>query len=159
MGKTKVLVVYYSRAGATRKLAEAIAGMLECDIEEVVDTKNRRGIIGLLVTAKDAVLRRPTVIQRAEKDPASYELVIIGAPVWAFTLCRPIRTYLSQNGGRLGEVAFFLTARLAGFARTFRHMEGLCGQTPLAYLPVRRKDVLRGSYLDRIKEFVQKIKS
>jgi flavodoxin len=42
----KTLVVYYSRTGTTRKVAEAIAGILRCDIEEVVDTKKRSGILG-----------------------------------------------------------------------------------------------------------------
>ena len=39
----KILVAYYSRTGTTRKVAETIAGILKCDIEEVLDKKSRFG--------------------------------------------------------------------------------------------------------------------
>ena len=44
----KVLVVYYSRTGNTKFVAEAIAQSLEADIEEIKDGKNRMGVFGFL---------------------------------------------------------------------------------------------------------------
>jgi flavodoxin len=41
----KILVVYYSRTGMTKKLANSIANLLFADIEEIVDTKNRSGLM------------------------------------------------------------------------------------------------------------------
>ena len=41
MTASKVLVVYYSRTGATRRLAEALAKALQADIEPIIDRKNR----------------------------------------------------------------------------------------------------------------------
>jgi flavodoxin len=37
----KILVVYYSRTGITKKLARSIVDILSADGEEIVDTKNR----------------------------------------------------------------------------------------------------------------------
>jgi flavodoxin len=37
------LVVYYSRTGNARFVAEKIASELSADTEEVIDSKNRRG--------------------------------------------------------------------------------------------------------------------
>jgi flavodoxin len=40
----KILVVYYSRTGVTKKLAENIAKELHADGEELVDIKKRKGL-------------------------------------------------------------------------------------------------------------------
>ncbi|MEI8008008.1 MAG: hypothetical protein WCI00_00755 [bacterium] len=37
----KILVVYYSRTGMTKKLALSITDMLGADSEEIIDTKKR----------------------------------------------------------------------------------------------------------------------
>jgi flavodoxin len=52
MTASKVLVVYYSRTGATRTLAEALAKALQADIEPIIDRKNRSGIFGYRVASK-----------------------------------------------------------------------------------------------------------
>jgi len=44
----KILVVFYSRSGRTKKIAEAISDILKCDKEEIFDLKNRKGIPGFL---------------------------------------------------------------------------------------------------------------
>lgn len=57
----------------------------------------------------DAAFKRLTVIKKTEKDPALYDVVAIGTPVWANKMSTPARTYLFQNKDRFGRVAFFLT--------------------------------------------------
>jgi flavodoxin len=44
----KALVVFYSRTGATKQVAEALAESLNCDSEELIDTKKRGGPLGFL---------------------------------------------------------------------------------------------------------------
>jgi len=44
----KTLVVYYSRTGKTKFVAEKIAVELKADVEEVVDLKSRSGRFGFL---------------------------------------------------------------------------------------------------------------
>ncbi|MBE3088681.1 MAG: flavodoxin family protein, partial [Actinobacteria bacterium] len=43
-----ILVVYYSRTGTTRKVAEYITKQLGADMEEIIDMKKRSGIWGFL---------------------------------------------------------------------------------------------------------------
>jgi len=44
----KILVVFYSRTGATRTVAQKIADLVKGDLEEIKDTRNRAGILGFL---------------------------------------------------------------------------------------------------------------
>jgi len=54
----KALVVYYSRTGNTKFVAEKIAQELGADIEEVIDKKNRFGLINYLRAGGDALRRK-----------------------------------------------------------------------------------------------------
>jgi flavodoxin len=56
----KILIVYYSRTGRTKKIAEKIQYRLNADIDEISDTKNRAGILGWLSAGRDAGSRRLT---------------------------------------------------------------------------------------------------
>ena len=59
----KSLVIFYSRTGNTKKVAENIANDLNCDIEEIFDTKNRAGSIGWLSAGKDANTKKLTTLK------------------------------------------------------------------------------------------------
>jgi flavodoxin len=60
MESKKILIVYYSRTGTTKKVAEYLRTMFSCDIEEVLDSKIRKGIIALFIGIKDAILKNKT---------------------------------------------------------------------------------------------------
>jgi hypothetical protein len=56
----KSLVVFYSRTGNARFVAQTIAARVSADIEEVIDLKKRSGIIGYLrVPLKPETARKP----------------------------------------------------------------------------------------------------
>ena len=61
MTTSKILIVYYSRTGATRRLAEALAKALHADIEPIVDSK--------CVRITDARSRRLDVSNFAQSLP------------------------------------------------------------------------------------------
>ncbi len=96
----KILVVYYSRTGNTAKIAKEIAGQLKCDIEEVHDTKNRKGILAWFIAGRDGMSKRTTIIEKTKYDPSAYDLVIVGTPIWVNTT-PAIRTYLMQNSNKI----------------------------------------------------------
>jgi len=152
----KSLVVFYSRTGTTKKVAEAISSILECDVEEVFDTKNRAGFLGYTSAGREATSKRLTTIRETKVDPFLYDLVIIGTPIWASTISSPIRTYLSQNKGRFKQVAFFCTFDDSS-KDAFAEMEEFCGKPPLGLLELRRKEVERGEYSGDVRKFVETV--
>jgi hypothetical protein len=56
----KSLVVYYSRNGNSKFIAQKIAEKLGADTEEIIDKKNRRGWIGFLTAGRDATQGKET---------------------------------------------------------------------------------------------------
>ena len=105
----KSLIVYYTRTGKTKWVAETIAATLCADLEEVVDLKKRAGPIGWIAGGKDASRKSLTEIAPANRSPMDYELVVIGTPIWAWNPTPAIRTYLAQNDLSANKVALFYT--------------------------------------------------
>ncbi len=153
----KTLVVYYSRTGNTKMVAEAISKSLECDIEEIVDNEKRGGIIGYLRSGYEASRGKLSEIGISKFDASQYELVVIGTPVWAGKMAVPIRTYITQNRDKFKNLAFFTTAGGKNFDGPFSDLKEACGISPLAEIGVRAKEVQDGSFKSKIDKFVIKI--
>jgi len=82
----KPLVVFYSRTGTTKQIGEALVHMLDCDSEELLDTKKRSGPLGFVLAGRDAQAKKITTLADIKHDPALYDFVILGTPVWGGTL-------------------------------------------------------------------------
>ncbi|NIQ08041.1 MAG: hypothetical protein GWO20_20700 [Candidatus Korarchaeota archaeon] len=151
----KSLVVFYSRTGTTKNVGKAIAESLNSDIEAIVDMKKRSGVLGWIRAGKDA--KKLTNIKEVTKDPAQYEVVVLGSPTWNNTFVPAIRTYINQYKDRFKKVACFCTQD-GKETDTLTDMEAFCGQKPLATLSLRRKqEVQSGNYQERVRQFVTRI--
>lgn len=153
----KVLVIYYSRTGATKKLAEYLAQTMAADIEEVFTEKDRKGIWGYLLSGKEATQKMTTSIKPLQKDPYMYDLVVYGTPIWSYNVSSPIRTVLIEQKARIKKAAFFCTMGGSGDLRAFNDMTAIIGKSPAATLSLTTKDVTSGQYVEKAKDFISKL--
>jgi len=58
----KTLVVYYSRSGTTRKIAEALSEALNANIEEIVEANGRAGFFDYVCSLVEAIQKNPSAI-------------------------------------------------------------------------------------------------
>jgi flavodoxin len=105
----KSLVVFYSRTGNAKFVAETVAAELGSDLEEIIDMKNREGKLGYLSGGSDAARGKETKIAETKRSPADYDLIVVGTPVWASRITPAIRTYLGKNDLSGKKVAVFFT--------------------------------------------------
>lgn len=159
MAMSRVLVVYYSRSGTTRRVAEAISRALSCDIEAIVDATSRTGAFGYFRSLVEAFQRRPSQIEMPRKDPGSYDLVVIGTPVWAGSMSSPVRSYLTANKAHLRKLAFFCTLGGRGSASTFGQMEDLAGKAPLARCAVLAREARSDRCDGAVAAFVKQLET
>lgn len=141
----KSLVTYYSRSNITKKLAEKIAGKTNSDIEEIISNVKYEGKIGYARAGKDAMTEKIIDIKSLKFDPAEYDMVYIGTPVWAGKAASPVITYLKMNEGKFTNVKFFATAGSSGFESTFKQMEKKSVK-PLKTLSLTTKQVKNDEY-------------
>jgi flavodoxin len=157
MAAPRVLIAYFSRSGTTRKIADRLAAALKCDVEEINEPRSRAGLVGYLRSLMEARQKRPSLIAPAKRDVSSYDLIIIGTPVWGWSVSSPVRAYLIANRSRLPQVAFFCTLGGAGAKSTFAQMQDLAGKVPLASCAITAREASIGEFGPRLAAFIQEI--
>ncbi|WP_458456998.1 flavodoxin [Methanobrevibacter sp.] len=141
----KSLVAYYSRTNITKKLAEDIAKNAGADIEEIKPKNDYDGKLGYVRAGKDAISEKIIDLQDLKYDPADYDMVYIGTPVWVSKAANPIISYMKINEGKLNNVKFFTTAGSSGFESTFEQMEKYSSK-PVKKIGLTTKEVKKGEY-------------
>ncbi|MGI9476956.1 MAG: flavodoxin family protein [Hyphomicrobiaceae bacterium] len=153
----RTLVVYYSLTGNTKRTAELVAAECQADLERIVDLKDRSGAWALFQTGGEALFKRSAPIRPTDMEPGQYDLVILGTPVWAWTMSSPMRTYIEQHAANFKHVAFFCTEGGTGGQRTFRHMTELAGKQPIATLEITESDLKTDRDREKTTAFVNAV--
>jgi len=154
----KVLIVYYSRTGMTKKVALKLAGELGADTEELIDKNKRSGAIGYLMSGRDAMQKKLANIEPLRYNPAEYDLVILGTPTWAYAMACALRTYLTDHAGEIKQAAFFATHDGDGGDRAIKQMAELSGLKARAELVLTSKEAAQDNYPEKFKEFINLLK-
>lgn len=154
----KSLLVYFSRTGNTKKVAETVADILSCDdVEEITEMQTRAGSWGYLRSIWEAATGGAPVIDPPLKDPSHYDVVIVASPVWMSRLASPVRTYLLKMGDKLPRVAFVVTEGGSGGNRVLVQMRDMCRKIPLSEIIVTEDDISKGTHLKKIRSFSEKL--
>ena len=96
----KILVVYYSRTGNTKAIAEALVEALNADIDEIIDLKKRMGFLNWLRSGHDALRKKFTQIktQKMHQIFHIYETAMFLArwicPIFVFSIWLMELSYL-----------------------------------------------------------------
>ncbi len=153
----KTLLVYYSRTGVTRMIADTISESVKCDIEEIVDTKKRSGIFGYLKSGYQAARGHINPIEESKYDLSNYELLIIGTPVWAGKMSVPVRAYLKRNMDKIPLLACYCTCGGSGIEKTIEDIEKYTKIKPIASFGVNSSDLKNETYKSLIDKFAREI--
>ena len=154
----KTLIVFYSRTGTTKKVAQALAQKLAADAEEIRDKVDRSGIIGYMKSGRDAMKGKLTELEPVAKDPAGYDLVIIGTPNWGRHISAGVRTYLTEQKEKIKKTAFFCTQGGSGDDKVFAEMKNVLGKDPTALLTVSAKEAAKGEFEEKLDKFITQLK-
>jgi len=157
----KTLIAYYSRSGSNKKLAQEIKEKLNCEIEEIIDTVNRKGFLGFIVGGFHASSKKKTKIQPIQKNPANYDLIIIITPLWAEVVSPAIRTYISENKDKFKKIAFISVSGSGepNAKKTMPDLMALAGKEDILNLFLSQKEFKKENYTDKLERFLKKIKT
>lgn len=146
----KILVVYYSLTGNTKFIASQISNELNADIEEVKPIKDLDPNSGskYFWGGMKATMKSKPDLEELVYNPSEYDLIIIGTPVWAWTLSPAIRAYCKKFDFGNKLIALFTSSSGNGIKAMSRFKEFMKNSTiigenrfcdPLTNNPVQAK--------------------
>ena len=118
------VIAYYSRTGVTRKVAEQLAALLDADLEEIREAKDRSGVLGLLSAAWDSTLKREADLT-SRHTVEGRNTVVIGTPTWGFKPPPAVRSYLRKVNLAGKKVCAFCTFYGIGGDRVLNAVAGM----------------------------------
>jgi flavodoxin len=107
----KTAVVFYSFDGNCVFVAEQLKERLNADLVQLQmeDEKKRKGFAKFLWGGGMVFSKKNPPLKPYTFDPAAYDLIIIGVPVWAGSPAPPVRTFLSETSISGKKIALFVS--------------------------------------------------
>lgn len=156
----KSLVLFYSRSGNTRRVAEMIARQLEADIQELVDKKGRAGMLGFLRAGRDAMKKKTTELESLKYQPGDYQLIVVGTPVWASNPAPAVSTFLQSHELSGKKVALFCTMNARGGKEACATLRELIrGGEVVGHLAVAMKKASQDQIEEKVTQWTAQLKS
>ena len=123
----KTIVIYYSYSGHTKMIANRIKEKLNCDIQEIVPIKPYSSDYQSLVNNTEDNLQSKVTpeIKPLDIDLSRYDKIIIGTPVWWYTITPPVRTFL-KNNDLTGKIVIPFATNAGWLGQTFEEFQSIC---------------------------------
>ena len=126
---SKILVVYFSASGVTKKVAEKLAFVANADIHEIkpivpytkadlnwMDKKSRSS-----VEMNDKTFR-PEIVKE-DLNLSSYDTILLGFPIWWYVAPTIINTFLESYDFAGKKIVLFATSGGSGFGNTVKELK------------------------------------
>lgn len=131
MGKSRTLVLYYSRKGSNRYLAEKLSEELNAEIEPI--SPLIRGNFLLIIFS---LLKIGVSPKSLKNHPADFERIILCSPIWMGQVVSPLRGFLNRYGKECRSVDFITCCGSSdegkldkfGYATVFSQIEKVLGE-------------------------------
>jgi len=120
----KVLVIYYSLTGNTKSIAEMIRKKTAGDVFEIEIVRTYPPEYS--ATTEEAKRELQTgdlpALKKNPPDMSSYDLILVGSPVWWYTVSTPVMSLLRQADFAGRKVSAFCTHE-GGIGEFFAHFK------------------------------------
>ncbi len=123
----KTLLLYYSYGGNTRAVARRIQAALGCDVAELEMITPYSGDYDAVVDQGQREVNAgfEPELRPLACDPAGYDAVILGTPVWWYTFAPAVKTALSAADWA-GKTVYPFATNGGWIGHTFKDVEKAC---------------------------------
>ena len=126
--RKKVLIIYYSRSGNTREIANQIHERVGGDIIELQTVEPYPDEYDAVTKQAKQELNsdyKPALKTKVEKI-GSYDVIFVGSPIWWGTIAAPVKTFLSKYDLSGKTIVPFITHGGSGLGRSVADISKLC---------------------------------
>lgn len=164
VSEMKVAIVYYSKTGNTRKIAERVKSeisKLNVDVD-CFEIRSKQEYSNKMLHLNprliyDVMFKEGVEICGDEGfNPNKYNLVLIGSPIWYNRVAPAIKTFIKRYAGKIeAPIACFTTSKLnINYSANFKKQ-----LETLGYRVIANKTVVIESEESAIKELIEELKT
>jgi flavodoxin len=107
----KAIVIYFSLTGKTELVAKTAARIIGADIRKIEETSNRKsGPLTFIFGGFGAMLNAKSKIKPIDFNPANYDMVLIGSPVWGARPTPAVNEFVAETDFQGKEVFIICTS-------------------------------------------------
>ena len=124
IGKARMLIIYYSHTGTTKYIAEKLSEKTGGDLFRIETVKTYPGRYSALTEEAKRELQEDDLpaLKKAPPDMSPYDLILVGGPVWWYTVATPVMSFLRQADFAGKRVSAFCTHE-GGIGKYFPHFK------------------------------------
>jgi len=158
MSDKKVLTVYFSASGITKKIAEKLSSAIGSDLYEIKPAtpytkadlnwmdKNSRSTIEM---------RNPNVKPEIVEDDFSvenYDVIFLGFPIWWYIAPTIVNTFLEKHDFSNKKIVLFATSGGSRFGKTVENLRRSVSMTT----EIVEGDILNNQNSEKLKQWAEK---
>ena len=139
----KTLCLYYTRTNMTKAAMEHLAKLLDADIAEYTDGKDRSGALGYLGACFASMKKTFPEIQIPKDIPLdSYDRVLIGMPIWVEGPCVMGKALLSLYKDHLPKEVYYVVTQMGGanYGSRIKKLDEILGRSSAGQVSLKTKD-------------------
>ena len=120
----RVLVIYYSLTGNTKSIAETIQNKTGGDVFEIETVKDYPAAYSEITEEAKRELETGELpaLKKSPPDMSSYDLILVGSPVWWYTVSTPVMSFLKQ-ADFAGKIVSAFCTHEGGVGKFFSHFK------------------------------------
>lgn len=156
---SKILVVFYSYTGTSRRVAELLCSQQGWPVAEIVDERPRRGGLGSLRCVVESLFKLRPDIGYDGPLPRDFDAVVLVSPIWALQLAGPMRSFVARRRDHMPDVAVVSVMGGQGAPNAAAEIAKLLGKAPMLSASFTQREVDDGSYAARLEAFGASVKA
>ena len=139
----KTLCLYYTRPNTTKAAMEHLARLLDADLAEYTDGKDRSGALGYVGACFVSLKKTfPEVSIQGNVSLGDYDRVLIGMPVWVEGPCVMGKALISRYRDSLPKDVFYVVTQMGGadYASGIKKLDNLLGRPSAGQVSLKTKE-------------------
>ena len=159
----KTLVIYYSMSGNTKYVAELIKEKMKADLLEInpvkayPDKRFKKFFWG----GKSSFMKESPELEEYKCNLDKYDLVVLGAPLWAGNFAPPLRSFIKENKDKLKDkkIAIYISSSGGNTSKAFTRIKEMLDDKPfISELSIiDPKDKTSKEKVNNIENFIKNI--
>ena len=138
----KTLCLYYTRTNTTKVAMEHLARLLDGDLAEYTDGKDRSGALGYVGACFAALKKNMKITVEGDICLGDYDRVLIGMPIWVEGPCAVGKALIRQYADSLPRDVYYVVTQMgpSDYSSRIKKLEDLLGRPAAGQVSLKTKD-------------------